>query len=320
MENTKIPQDMKDALLKFDAAAEAIVKSFLDTVESQEPPKIIYHYTNDVGLRGILESGQLWLSDIFNLNDPSELSHGFSHAVKILNDKAAEGPPESQVFAKHFAAFHQGGMQGSAHYFVCSFSADGNDLGQWRAYADNGRGYALGFDAKALEDAFTKENGVAIPNNCTFSVTYKDAVLADIHRQMIESMFELISLPRGKKLDSASLNGYMKELSVTLSVHVLRSALFFKHQAYRNKSEYRFLQIHRADVPAPEVRRRYRAYKLVKFREFDWKRLQAGALKQIVVGSAADRTKATRFATDCLAAGKVEGVEVVCSDIPYRAV
>lgn len=320
MENAKIPQDMQDALTKFDVTAEGIVKSFLETLELQEPPEIIYHYTNDVGLRGILETGQLWLSDIFNLNDPSELSHGFSHAVNILNGKADKGPPESQLFAKDFSAFHSGGMQQTAHYFVCSFSSDGDDLGQWRAYADNGRGYALGFDAKALEEIFTKENGVPIPNNNTFPVTYKDAVLTDIHRQMIDSMFDLISLPRGKNMESASVNAYMKELSVYLSVHALHAALFFKHEAYRNESEYRFLQIFRGDVPPPEVKRRYRSYELIKYRELDWKRLQAGALKRIVVGPAENRTKATRFAADCLAACNVGNVEIVDSGIPYRAV
>ena len=94
MENAKIPQDMIDALAKFDSTAKQIIDSFCKTLESQEPPQTIYHYTNDVGLKGILETGQLWLSDIFNLNDPSELSHGFSHAVKILNNKAANGPPD----------------------------------------------------------------------------------------------------------------------------------------------------------------------------------------------------------------------------------
>ena len=319
MPNTKIPQDMHDALTKFDATAGGIVNTFLEKVESREPPEIIWHYTNDVGLRGILETGQLWRSDIFNLNDPSELSHGFSHAVKILNSRAKEGPPESQTFAKHFAAFHEEGIRMSAHFFVCSFSSDVDDLGQWRAYADNGRGYALGFDAKVLEGAFTKENGVPIPNNLTFHVTYKDAVLADLHRQLIDGMFDLISLPRGKNLDSASVNAYMMELSIYLSVHVLRAALFFKHEAYRNESEYRFLQIHRADFPPPEVKRRYRSYELVKYREFDWKRLQAGTLKRIVVGPAADRTKATRFAADCLATCNAGNVEVACSEIPYRA-
>jgi hypothetical protein len=30
-------------------------------------PPIVYHYTNDVGLKGIQEVGQLWLTDIFDL-------------------------------------------------------------------------------------------------------------------------------------------------------------------------------------------------------------------------------------------------------------
>lgn len=320
MENAKIPQDMLDALAKFDSTAKQIVDSFCKTLESQEPPQTIYHYTNDVGLKGILETGQLWLTDIFNLNDPSELSHGFSHAVNILNDRAANGSPESKLFARSFSDFHQRAMQETAHYFVCSFSMDGADLGQWRAYADNGRGYALGFDAKVLENVFTKEDGILIPNNCTFQVTYKDAALADIHHQLIENMFKLISLPRGKDLDSTSINAYMRELSISLSVYVLRAALFFKHEAYSNEKEYRFLQVHRADLPPPNVKRRYRSYELVKYREFDWSRLSAGALKRIVVGPAADQSKAARFAENCLVAFNVGDVEIAYSKIPYRAV
>ena len=316
---TDIPQDMKNALIEFDTTADGIVRSFIDTVESQEPPEIIYHYTNDVGLKGILESGQLWLSDIFSLNDPTELSHGFSYAVNRLNAKAHTGPPESHLFAKRFSAVVEGGVQGTAHYFVCSLSSDGDDLGQWRAYADNGHGYAIGFDARVLESLFTRRNGVPIANNSTFPVTYDDALLADIHRQMIDNMFDLISLPQGKDMDNQSINAYMTELSVSLLLHVLHTALFFKHEAYRNESEYRFLEIHKADEP-PEVKRRSRSYDLVKYREFDWKRLQAGALKHIVVGPAADRTKAKRFATDCMVACHLGSVEIGYSEIPYRAV
>lgn len=315
---TDIPQDMKNALTEFDTTANGIVRSFIEKLESQDPPEFIYHYTNDVGLKGILETGQLWLTDIFSLNDPTELSHGFSHAVNRLNAKADTGPPESRVFAKNFSAFHEVGVQGSAHYFVCSLSSDGDDLGQWRAYADNGRGYAIGFDARALERLFTHRDDLPIPNKSTFPVIYNDAMLAEIHHQMIDSMFDLISLPRGKDMDRASIIAYMTELSVYLSVHVLRTALFFKHEAYRNESEYRFLEIYKADVP-PEVKRRSRSYDLVKYREFDWKRLQAGMLKRIVVGPAADRTKAKRFATDCMAACHLGSVEIGYSQIPYRA-
>ena len=93
-----VPPDMTLELQQFDKDAEQITKSLVGTIEASPPPPIIYHYTNDVGLRGILEAGRVWLTDIFSLNDPSELSHGFSHVVKILNDKAVTGPAESKLF------------------------------------------------------------------------------------------------------------------------------------------------------------------------------------------------------------------------------
>jgi hypothetical protein len=322
MEQSKIPQDMLAALKNFDVKAEQLVRSFIQKIDLLEPPSIIYHYTNDVGLKGILETGQLRLTDIFNLNDPSELSHGFSHAVKILNRMAAEGPPESKLFCRQFSDFYENGLQESAHYFVCSFSSCGDDLGQWRAYADNGRGYALGFEAKSLEDSFVKKIEDAKQNDsnsCTFHVTYDETILEDIHKNIIECMFELISMPLDRGLDNATIKAYMGSLSVSLSVYVLQAALFFKHKAYKNESEYRFLQIHRGDVPPPEVKRRFSSYELVKYREFDWK-AGPNVLKKIVVGPAANADKAKKFAEDCLSAFEGGDVEIVVSPIPYRAV
>lgn len=320
MESGALPKEMQDALAKFSATADEILKSFLMTIEARPTPEIIYHYTNDIGLRGILETGQIWLSDIFCLNDPSELRHGVSLAVDVLSSKADRGPPESKIFARHFSEFYERGMQGTAHYFVCSFSLDGNDLGQWRAYADNGRGYAIGFDGNALEEIFTKAHGVAIENNCTFHVTYDDEALVSIYRQVIDSMFDLISLPRGMSLDSAMLNAYMKELSIALSLPVLRAALFFKHNAYSPESEFRFLQMFRGDIPAPDVKCRHRPYEMVKYREFAWSGVRPEMLKRIVVGPAADHLKAGRFARDSLDAFNAGDVEITNSDIPYRAI
>jgi hypothetical protein len=318
---TALPKDMEDALNEFDVAAGDIVNTFARTIESEKVPEVIYHYTNDVGLRGILETGKLWLSDIFSLNDPSELRHGLSHAVNILNSKAENGPPEAKLFAKQFTDFWAKGVERSAHFFVLSFSSDDDDLGQWRAYADDGRGYALGFEGKALEMAFSKETANPIPINSTYRVKYDDDnVIVDLHRRIVASMFNLISLPRGKKLDKEALRTYIVNLSSLLSVHVMLAALFFKHKGYKNEKEFRFLQLFRADILPPDVKRRYRSYESVKYREFDWRRADPGALKRIIVGPAADPINATRFAEECLSAFDVGSVEVVRSDIPYRAV
>jgi hypothetical protein len=308
---------MRDALANFNREADEIVDSFLATLEASPPPPIIYHYTNDVGLRGILETGQLWLTDIFSLNDPSELSHGLSHAITILNSKAATGPPESKMFAADFAEFiHQGRIRQSGDYFISSFSSCGDDLGQWRAYADNGRGYALGFDAKALEDAFVRQGGAPIVK--AFPVAYHDAQLIELHRSMIEKMFGLISLPRGKGLADSAIMAYMAEMYTLITVHALHAGLHFKHEAYKNEREYRFFQAYPLSTPPSATKLRARLYSLIRYQAFDWKSAGFGVLKKIVLGPSANIEKATAFAKDSLLLVDQKAVEVTRSAIPYR--
>jgi hypothetical protein len=104
-------------------------------------------------------------------------------------------------------------------------------------------------------------------------------------------------------------------------MNVIRGAMFFKHEAYRNEREYRFQQLFRRDKAVPDVKYRRRGTTLVRYREFDRRKHAPDALKKIIMGPAADHTKAARFAKDCLAAfhGDPDSVELVHSKIPYRA-
>ena len=104
-----------------------------------------------------------------------------------------------------------------------------------------------------------------------------------------------------------------------LAVYVIQSAIFFKHEAYKNEQEFRLLQVYSSNAPIPDLRRRFRAYEMVKYKEFDWRSSQPDALKRIVVGPAADREKAVRFAVDCGAAFHKGPIEIAVSPIPYRA-
>src|SRR5579863_6528378 len=107
-----LPLDLDDALKAFDEEGEKILRTLTAELDGNRPPPTIYHYTDDKGLRGILEFGTLWFTDIFNLNDPSELRHGLRHAVDMLNARAAGGLPETTTFASMFAALlYQGGLR-----------------------------------------------------------------------------------------------------------------------------------------------------------------------------------------------------------------
>ncbi len=297
------PREMTEALEKFRLDAEQIIgpdSPFVKSLTSQPPPEHIYHYTDDVGLNGILESGKLWLTEIRNLNDPSELHHGFDIAVRELKEMVSGGSPESRKFAAdlEFIAKKKT-IQKSADFFICSLSLCGDDLGQWRAYADNGRGFALEFDATALEGGFPHDS---------FPLKYDDSKLAELDRRIIEKMLHLAHLP-----------SYKDALSIAFMTYATNVAIFFKHTAYRNEMEYKFLETHSADA-APTVGARRRPYSLIRYREYDWRSVASSALTRIVVGPAADQNKAAQFAEDCLALfhPPAKNVEILRSAIPYR--
>ena len=146
---------MPETTEKFYTEAEITVNAFAANMDAQPPPSTIYHYTDDAGLRGIFEFWEMWITDIFNLNDPTELKHGVMTALDILKAEADGGKPEVKHFSREMAAMFEGDIERIAHSFVSCFSVDGDHLGDG-VLRRNGKGYALGFDGGVLEQAFVR--------------------------------------------------------------------------------------------------------------------------------------------------------------------
>lgn len=293
---------MQNAIQEFCSEADQIIgqhSPFVMSLTAQRPPDRVYHYTNEVGLKGILESGKLWLTEIGSLNDPSELNHGFGIAVSALTEMVANEPRESKKFADDLeVVMRKNAIQKSADFFACSFSLLGDDLGQWRAYADNGRGFALGFDAAVLEAASSLDS---------FPLAYDDDKLAEIDREIIA-----LALPL------ARVSHLKDALSIAFMTYVTNAAIYFKHPAYKSEMEYRFLETFSADA-SPSVCRRARRNASIRYREFDWRNVAPRALKEIIVGPA-DQGNAPHFAKDCLRwHSDAENIAITRSLIPYKA-
>lgn len=304
---------------KYCTYATNVIEAFVNKVNQEPPIPELMHYTNDIGLAGIIESKKLRFTDVFDVNDPSEIKHGFSHAIQILNRLAIGGAPLVVQFAERFEALYKDQLDKTAHYYICSFSKVTDDLGQWRSYADDGRGYALVFDGKVIEDHFAHHAPSAKDHNSTFSMHYNDKEICEIQSNLITSMFDLISFPLKNQLTEDQFNIYMKTLSRELSARLLHISLFFKHEAYKHEDEFRFLQIYRGDIPAPDTKLRPRKYEMVEYKEFDWSEVKSSALKKIIIGPAADVSKATIFAKYYLDKSGIEGVAIETSNIPYRS-
>jgi hypothetical protein len=82
--NSQLPNDLQNLLTELDRELETIGTEYPAQLDAEPAPATIYHYTDDNGLKGIIESGTLWCSDVFYLNDPSELRYGVSIATDMV--------------------------------------------------------------------------------------------------------------------------------------------------------------------------------------------------------------------------------------------
>jgi hypothetical protein len=278
---------------------------------------LLYHYTDGPGLLGILDSGTIRLTDIYGLNDPSEIRHGVEMACNVIDEVTKGQHPAAELFAQQFSDLIQGNVEKLGRVFIACFSRDGDDLGQWRAYAANGSGYAVGFDGPMLEKAFAARG---TDQNTTIHIYYDDRVLRGLMERLVRLVLPLLALPAGQNVSEEVVREFLTTVATNLSIAVLHTAMLFKHKAYDQEQEYRFLHLRDLGAPIEDLKRRARGASIIHFNEFDWKKADAHILREIVIGPAAREDVARTFVAECLSIGgiAIDTVKVTRSSIPYR--
>lgn len=297
--------------------AEGVVTDFYSSQEGIKTPCEIFHYTNDVGMRSILETGNIWLTDVFSMNDPSEIYYGLSYAIEEIERIAqATNNHYYKLFATRFRNVYTDNLHKVFHMFVASFSNSGEKLDQWRAYADDGRGYALVFDGASSESSFISQNKA---HNSTLNIDYSPVNLSKIHDRIINLYMPIIGKINSVKVNPLEASNYLKKISINLSFSLLRSGLVFKHHAYENEAEFRFSQMFAFDKSPSNLKIRYQSHRVIKYVEFDWKSASSLSLRKIIIGPAANRERSIEFVHTCLELFNLPTVQVEFSNIPYRS-
>lgn len=330
MMQTNLPENLVGDIELFSRNTDKVIDQYCGAVSDQETPELIYHYTDHDGLQGILKSGELWLTDILKLNDPSEIKFGIDHAVSVLEHAAANADKGARDFVKRFSATLQGNWSQVAKFYSLSFTEAEDDLDQWRAYASDGKGYVLAFDGKAIDKAFTLRDGNCVLGASTFPITYNpctvtnnngcdlECKISKLTQKIISAAVPLASDALLEHLSSSLRGEYLKKLSLALASPILHIATLFKHYAYTHEREYRFLQVTGANCSV-QLSVRRRPNQIVEYATFDWRRFAPQSLRKIIVGPAADKSKADRFVEDCLRLYCGHYVDVEHSNIPYRS-
>jgi hypothetical protein len=115
----------------------------------------MYHYCSGATFQSIIENRTIRYSDINLLNDAEEGRWGydiFLQAAKRILDRA-NIPEILPIIPVEFidlidSTWHNTSF--SLTSFLACFSLEGDSLSQWRAYADDGRGFSIGFGIKEM--------------------------------------------------------------------------------------------------------------------------------------------------------------------------
>lgn len=103
---------------------------------------IIYHYCNLDSFKAIIQNRTLWLSSIYNLNDYKEI-----HWIKDKVSNRIKELTTKDSFTK-YKVFEELYLKQHPLLYIASFSQGQDLLSQWRAYANDGKGIAIGFNVQ----------------------------------------------------------------------------------------------------------------------------------------------------------------------------
>lgn len=189
-----------------------------------EIPRILYHYCSVETFYNIITNKNLWLTDSFSTNDYMEnrwINKLINELLpKYINDNTRQ---------RFESIFLQYNINNYIPFIAC-FSEDGDLLSQWRAYANDGCGFSIGFNTSFFDIkhhlpftmAAFNENSIGL-----HEVYYEPEIQEDI----IKKFFYDISI--ADSMDSTQI--------VEIATKIKQCSFIFKNPAFFEEREWRII-------------------------------------------------------------------------------
>jgi hypothetical protein len=219
---------------------EQVIEKSLEEDIHSEP---LFHYTDAHGFSEIVKTGEIWATHFRFLNDAKELHHGealiMEEAARLQQAAATEIQKEFyKLFLDSFPFFK---LSARIHVFIASFSEQGDQLSQWRAYGGGGSGYAIGF--QKLPRGSTGNDETAPFALSLFRCNYDEVAFRELVSDRIQRAAQALErlAPR-----------FVQEAARSLALGTAMAALFrvlsyetprLKHSGFSEEKEWRLVAI-----------------------------------------------------------------------------
>lgn len=269
----------------------------------------LFHYTDAMAIKAILETRNLWLSDIRFLNDSQEMNDGVKYIVDVLRSDVPDFKLDERYttsateFLMETFDDHISKYMDDEPTFVCSFSKAGNQLSQWRAYG----GYAIEFDKEIME-----------ANVDLFECFYDDDAKKEHAAEMVFDAIHGLAADLAKN-GGVFIPGFMSYLSI-----LVRTASIFK-----DKSFYEELEVRCAidvELPSQDLKFRAKGGILIPYISMGFpfeaiKAIHVGPMRDQELAYTAMKALVSMVVNEYASShdAPIPDIDVVMSKVPYRA-
>jgi len=191
--------------------------------------KILYHYTNQKGLLGILQNREIWATHSQYLNDEREFLHALDLCKTEIADRKSKLDAESET-ARVLSRMEDVSKWSpeTTNLFVSSFSEEPDSLPQWRAYGRGGTGYAIGFSERFLREVSERNHWLL--DRCVYDSTLQNHIVGKIIDNVL-----------AKTLSQVLADISFRHPGASLSANLSETALFLKHESFVEEREWRIV-------------------------------------------------------------------------------
>lgn len=225
---------------------------------------MVYHYTSPEGLFEIIKKQNVRFTDCQYMNDKSEFMYirepllkalrkcegelKFKHYSELIDKEILVNYGERTTeYIPPKAGSTNGHLQTSdkRHYVFCTSKSD-DSLGMWHYYTKgkNYQGYNIGFDEKKLvKDVVEKSSGAYNYTFKHFKIIYNEQNQIDMLVKFLRKVDEdIVKWCKNKKGEINRYDGdSISRMVLSGSLDYSKYQLMFKHPAYADEKEYRFV-------------------------------------------------------------------------------
>lgn len=210
----------------------------------------LFHYCSNEAFVSILRSRSLWLSALTLSNDNLE----GRWARKIFDDAIMGFDPKMDSHDWQLLSQCLDDWQSRRGVLGACLSEAGDILSQWRAYADEGRGVAIGFCHQLLSNLPLqhRKGWVMEPHYGLDKVVYDETEQKEIATSRIKNFLEASKISEINAFRLGPQKSF--KLFEYLGFELMTLIHQFKNPAFAEECEWRFCRHLTLDKPADRVR------------------------------------------------------------------